>query len=190
MIDKALIVTPIYVLATLLVFVRSDVAEQAVYDMQTSSSSINVTTILDDSKKYSGVPMALNIPRLKLKLGIVSGAYDASTKTWTLSRDKAHYAMQTEVNNNRSGLTLIYGHNTKEVFQKTTELKKGDLIEITATNGHVFVYRYQGEQIVAPTDTTIFEYSGKPRLSLMSCTGLWNENRRIMNFELIRVDSR
>lgn len=157
-----------------------DASANALYDVQTA--------YLRNHPYFRGTPNGIYIPRLGIDLEVRPGTYDIPSQTWDLSWDASHYAIQTSLANNRSGLTLIYGHNTQAVFGKTKNLQVGDIVEIRTTEGPTFVYTFISDSVVSPNDTSIFLYDeDKPQLSLLSCTGRWNESRRIMNFSLLTV---
>lgn len=138
---------------------------------------VNATTI-------SGQPERILVERLGIDLAVVNGKYDAVTDSWTLTEDKAQFATMTQLPNNQYGSTFIYGHNTDKVFAKLAGLKAGDLVKVTTTNGHTFSYVYNGQEIVQPDNTTVLsEVPSRPRLTLMTCEGIFSQTRRIMLFD-------
>jgi LPXTG-site transpeptidase (sortase) family protein len=136
----------------------------------------------------TGSPKTLEIPSLNLNLQIVDGEFNAKTSTWTLSRDKAHYALPTIQPNNEQGNTLIYGHYRKEVFARLHLIKEGAEASVTTDNGYRFVYMYKNAQAVEPSDTSIFAYEGKPQLTIQTCSGTWMQNRQLYFFAFDRVE--
>ena len=193
--NRILLVTPIYAML-LLLFVVTTVTSSAIRNGNVAlaeaeaSTAISIENLVPRKTYYEGQPTALYLPRLDLKLVISPGEYDISSQTWTLSSDKAHHATQTSPANNyeEGGLTLVYGHNTPAVLGVTKNIENGDIMEVETHEGRSFTYRYFDDVVVDPTDTSIFDYTGEPRLALMSCTGSWNESRRIMNFKLVSVE--
>lgn len=158
-------------------------------DTQTSYVSPMVPTQKGtDAKKepiVQGIPKRIIVPRLSIDLPIVAGNYDAKSDSWTLSDDKAHYAVMTSKPNDQAGLTLIYGHNTWAVFAPLISLQPGDTVQVRTTNGHKFVYTFKKSTRVSPKTTSILSrQSSKPQLALMTCDGIWSEARRIMFFDL------
>ena len=135
-----------------------------------------------------GVPIRIQIKRLGIDLPIVAGTYDAAKDSWTLTRDKAQFATATTEPNDSQGNTLIYGHNTKPVFKALSGLQPDDLAVITVDTEHTFTYRFTGDMTVTPHTTSILDFSPeKPRLTVMTCDGLWNQVRRVMFFDLQEV---
>lgn len=138
----------------------------------------------------SGQPVRIEIERAGINLPIQPGVYDAATHDWTLSDDKVQFATITASPNNIGGNTFLYGHNTWSVLRRTSALQIGDLARVTTDNGHVFTYRFTGDDSVTPTSTDALRIaSDAPRMTLMTCQGVWSESRRLMYFDLVGVGS-
>lgn len=138
------------------------------------------------TQPLSGKPVRLVVPRLGIDIKIVDGYYNASAKDWTVSPTAANYAVNTPRTNNERGKTFIYGHDIPSVLAPTEHIALGDIAYVYTDNGHQFEYKYTGDTIVTPTNTSLFDQlDGAPGLVLMTCDGLWSQNRRIMNFDLV-----
>lgn len=135
----------------------------------------------------SGKPGRLVIPSLNINLEVVDGTYNAENASWTLSKDKAHYALPTQLPNNDSGNTLIYGHYRPEVFARLHKITPGSQVALETENGYRFVYTFQEVETVNPADTSVFTYSGVPRLTIQTCTGAFMQNRQLFYFSLTDV---
>ncbi len=134
-----------------------------------------------------GRPTKLVIPRLDLVVSIVDGHYIPEQRTWTVAAQAANYATNSSLSNNKSGKTFIYGHWYDSVLGRTSRLQPGDEVLVYTDNNHVFKYYYQTQVSLKPTDTWIFDAAnlgGKPGLQLMTCEGVWAQNRRLMKFDL------
>lgn len=135
----------------------------------------------------SGQPVRLQIPTLNIDLKVVDGYYNKTNKTWTLTKDMAHYATMTPQPNNKEGNTFIYAHNRKGVFQGLTGLKAGDQVIVTTDNGHTLTYAFRAAYETNPNDTALFEYKGTPILTLQTCSGVWYQNRQLFTFDLLEA---
>lgn len=136
----------------------------------------------------TGAPSTVMVPKLGINLAIIDGTYDSGNDSWTLSDDKAQFATMTDQPNDRAGNTFIYGHNTDAVFAKLSGLQAGDIAEIRTTNNLTFHYVYTGEQVVQPNNTDILnDEPASPRLTLMTCEGIFSQTRRIMYFDFKEV---
>jgi LPXTG-site transpeptidase (sortase) family protein len=132
----------------------------------------------------SGKPVRLEISSLGINLEVADGAYNQSDGSWTLSKDKAHFALPTTQPNNEGGNTLIYGHYRKEVFEALHTIEPGSTAVITTDNGYKFTYILTTTETVAPSNTAVFTYQGAPRLTIQTCTGRWFEHRQLFYFAL------
>lgn len=129
----------------------------------------------------------LVIESLGIDLTVAEGKYYATSKTWQLSEDKAHFAELSVENNNKTGNTLIYGHNNKQVFGKLNQIKVGDRAVVYTDNGKRFVYEFRTAVETNPYDDSVFNYKGPAMLTLQTCSGLWYQNRQMFAFDLVEA---
>lgn len=135
----------------------------------------------------TGRPTELHIPSLGLDLGVADGIYNPKTGQWTLSNDKVHYALMTVEPNNVQGNTLIYGHYRPGVFSTLKSIQPGAKVIVRTDSGNIFNYKYSSQRVVDPSDGTVFQYEGKPILTLQTCTGRYMQNRQLFTFNLESV---
>jgi LPXTG-site transpeptidase (sortase) family protein len=133
----------------------------------------------------SGVPTRIKIASLNIDLEIVPGVYESDKKSWSLSLNKAHWGTITNPSNNKTGLTFIYAHNRKGIFNSLPKVQPGDKAVVTTDNNHTFTYSFTASTVTNPEDTSIFGYTGKPILVLQTCTGTWYENRQLFVFDFV-----
>lgn len=133
-----------------------------------------------------GEPISLQVERLGVNLPIKNGVYNESTGGWTLSDDAVvYYAKVTVLPNNQRGSTFLYGHNNNRVIEPLSGLIVGDIAVITTTNGHTFKYAYMNDAVVPPDLTSVlYDDPEIPRLTIMTCEGVWSQARRLMFFDL------
>jgi LPXTG-site transpeptidase (sortase) family protein len=135
----------------------------------------------------NGQPSELLLPSLNLDLSVIPGVYNPVTKTWTLSLDKVQYATTTPEPNTVGGNTFIYGHYRPGVFATLHAIQYGAPAIVKTSNGHTFYYQLVSERVTNPSDTSVFNYKGKPILTIQTCTGLFFQNRQLFTFDLTRV---
>lgn len=162
-------------------------AKQATAVTEKLTPSI-VMTAADADKIVAGYPKSIAIPSQNISLDISEGTFNQNTGEWTLSNDKAHFAVISRTANNHSGNTFIYGHNSDKVFKRLGSIKEGDTAEVLTDNGYKFVYKYRTSVEVSPRDTSIFSYEGPAILTLQTCSGSWDQNRQLLTFDLERVE--
>lgn len=138
--------------------------------------------------KIEGNPVKIDIPSLGISLDIIPGVYDSKTGKWTLTTDKVQYATVTPEPNNLTGNTFLYGHYRKNVFASLHTIKPEAVATVTTDNGHVFYYQFVKSTVVDPTDSDgVFNYQGKPILTVQTCTGAMFQKRQLFTFDLVRV---
>ncbi|MEX1307211.1 MAG: sortase [Eubacteriales bacterium] len=79
------------------------------------------------------------------------------------------------------GNTVITGHNfaSGAHFGRLDELKNGDIVTMTLTDGTSYSYEVYDMTIINPSDTKALEvHKGKHALSLLTC--IYNGNRRLL----------
>lgn len=178
-------VSAIYMLT--LVFAWHAFSPLFIIPLQKAEALQNAPSIPPPTKVITGLPLRIVVPSQKLDLVIDKGVYDASTNSWTLSDYNAQFATITARANNYKGNTFIYGHNSTQVFDHLRFLNPGDNVLIYTDNNHIFEYRLKDSVNVSPDDTSVFTYHGPPILTLQTCSGNWNEWRRMYKFNLEKI---
>lgn len=140
--------------------------------------------IVNEEPRISGTPTHISFPNVGISVDIAPGYYDAKTNSWTLSNDKAHYATITDLPNNKTGNTFIYGHNRWQVFTKLLDAKVGDTAVLKTDNGHTFTYTLRTINDIDPSDTSYLQTHQSPILTVQTCSGIWYEHRRMFTFDL------
>lgn len=132
-----------------------------------------------------GTPIYIDVPSLGISTPVKKGYYNASERRWTISDYTAFFATTTDEINNDSGSTLIYAHNSDELFGRLRSIKSDAKAIVRTANGYEFIYQLSGIENVYPTQTNKLEHEGKPRLILQTCTGWWNETRQLTYFNFV-----
>lgn len=156
------------------------------------SAQLNPTTNVSQqdasAELISGKPVRVVVASQNIDLTVADGSYDPRSGEWTLSQDKAHFALISTPANNRNGNTFIYGHNTPQVFKRLADVKAGEEAQVITDNGYKFTYKYRTSINVKPRDTAVFAYQGPSILTLQTCSGLWDETRQLLTFDFVKVD--
>lgn len=143
--------------------------------------------VVTETPLIKGMPVHIEVPSVKVSVDVAPGYYDKSTKTWTLSKDKAHFATITSEPNNKTGNTFIYGHNRWQVFTALLDTKIGDKAMVKTANGHTFTYTLRSISDVDPSDTSYLADHKSPILTVQTCSGFWYEHRHMLIFDLSEV---
>lgn len=152
-----------------------------------TAATAGMPAVSAPAQPISGKPVRVQIPALKLDLAVAEGHFNPTNRTWTLSNDKAHYAVNTRLANNTEGNTFIYGHNRPGVFKTLYQVKPGDQATVTTENGHTFTYVFKAAYETNPNDDSLFQYKGAPILTIQTCSGMWYQNRQLFTFTLQKV---
>ncbi len=134
-----------------------------------------------------GKPIRIQIPSLDIDLPVIDGQYNSQEKTWTLSNDKAHFALITPPANNQNGNTFIYGHALPNVFGRLPGISPGAEVIISTDTNRAFTYTFRSSYETNPNDDQLFHYDGPPILTLQTCTGIWSQNRSLYTFDFKEV---
>lgn len=150
----------------------------------------NNTPPVTSTPLIAGTPSQITVPAVNINLKIIPGYYYPDSQSWTLSLNDAQWGVMTAKANNKAGNTFIYAHARKNVFSDLPKVNPGDEAIVSTDNGHSFTYQFISSVETAPTDTSLFDYKGKPILVLQTCSGLWYQNRQLFTFDLVKVDGK
>lgn len=133
------------------------------------------------------LPTHIIIPNLEIDVTVAAGIYNQATDSWNVSSTAAQHAIITPPINTRAGTTVIYAHNTRNLFGPLKNIQADDIVLVKTANGATFKYAYTGEQIIDPSNTAVFEnaQTGAPRLALLTCSGSWNQKRQLLSFDFV-----
>ncbi|HUD03853.1 MAG TPA: sortase [Patescibacteria group bacterium] len=148
---------------------------------------VQTTVTKQQTAIIQGEPVELIIPSLELDLKVIQGVYDKNSQTWTLSNDKAQYATITPQPNNAEGDTFLYGHALQNVFGTLHTLKPSSLAIVKTDNNHIFYYILNSVKTTNQLDDSVFNYRGKPILTIQTCSGLLWQDRQFYVFDLERA---
>lgn len=150
----------------------------------TEANTHAAPTTAPTTQRIEGKPVRIRIPSLNMDLPVIDGYHNLKTQTWTLTKNKVQYAVDTPLANNVEGNTFLYGHNRHEVFRDLAKIKLGAEAIVTTDNGHTFTYIFKGALETTPNDSSLFHYQGAPILTVQTCSGAWYQNRQLFTFDL------
>lgn len=156
----------------------------------TFDASVNAKArpVVAEEPVVTGKPVHITFSRVDVSVAVAAGHYDQKTNTWTLANDKAFFADNAELPNNKSGNTFVYGHNRWQVFTKLLQAEPGDTATIVTDNGHTFTYTLRDIVDTTPDDISyLSRESEKPILTVQTCVGVNYEKRRMLTYVLTEV---
>lgn len=136
----------------------------------------------------------LIIPKIGVDAPVIWNANPANI-LGDLQKGVAHY-QGTALPNDRSGNVFITGHSSNyvwdrgqynRIFANLDKLVAGDVIAVT-TGGTEYVYRVKDSVVVRPQQTEVLQQTPAPILSLMTCTPVGTNLRRlVVRADLVQV---
>lgn len=143
----------------------------------------NSQPIVNEEPRIEGQPVHIQFPAQNISVDVIPGYFNASSQTWTLTRDKAQFAPVTPLPNNKTGNTFIYGHALPQVFSRLVNSNIGDTAIVTTDNGHTFTYKLTAVRDVQPNDISPLQDHKSPIMTVQTCSGTWYQHRRMFTFE-------
>lgn len=119
-------------------------------------------------------PVRITIPNLQIDIPTITVRLHGAT--WPTTDEGAAYLENTPPPG-ENGNSVIYGHNYHNIFGKLTKIKPGDKIIITMADGSERQFMVRLTQEVNPDQTNILRPSNKPKLTLYTCSGLFDTKR-------------
>lgn len=133
-----------------------------------------------------GVPVSIRIESVGIDLEVKEGIYDYEERVWTITNGYAYWANLSDSIFQKNSNTVIYAHNQKNEFGKLKNINIGDKIVVTTDSGNTLVFEYFSDNIVDPNNSSvIFEEVDVSRLVLITCNGVFSEDRRILYARLV-----
>ncbi len=122
--------------------------------------------------------VALSLPRLGIETDILPGAYDSTTRTWTLDNQHAFFMSQSKT-------PIIYGHSIPSVFKPLSGVATGEILTIRTADSRTVALRYTGDRQVPPTADEVLRETIPDTVLLMTCSGQYSQYRRLLSFAYI-----
>lgn len=132
-----------------------------------------------------GTPTEILLPRLKIKLGILSGEYNAGNSSWRIDTAHAFYMAPDAIGAGLPATPMIYGHELPAIFAKLRGVAKDELMVIKNTDGRQLYFRFKSDKIVSPTDDSVLRDRIADSILLLTCNGVASENRRVLQFDFV-----
>ena len=133
---------------------------------ESDQSEQTVETLRTESGETYSIDSILNIPKLGINYPVISKTTEELLKI-SLTKFWGHGP-------NEVGNYVVVGHNykNKKMFGRLSEIKLGDIIQITDMKGNTVDYEVYDRYVVAPDNTacTSQETDGKREITLITCT--------------------
>ncbi len=148
--------------------------------------SVEEKVEIEEDNVNLGVPVSIRIESVGIDLEVKEGIYDYEERVWTITNGYAYWANLSDSIFQKNSNTVIYAHNQKNEFGKLKNINIGDKIVVTTDSGNTLVFEYFSDNIVDPNNSSvIFEEVDVSRLVLITCNGVFSEDRRILYARLV-----
>ncbi len=144
---------------------------------QTLSKQVHTQASTPTVKTQSNT---LVVPSMLLNTPILEGTVADTYKT--LDKGIWHWPLGSTPD--KGGNTVLIGHrftytNPKGIFYYMDKVQVGDEIGLT-WNGTAYTYKVSSVQVVDPSDTSITDPTTDARITMYTCTPLWNPTHRLV----------
>lgn len=141
------------------------------------SFEINRIDLEATQVRNKGTPIALIIKDLELELPIYSASLDGGK--WQATTQGVSYLTSSAVPG-ELGNSILYGHNWPNLLGKLHKVKPGDEITIVFADASRKNFTIKYTSVVTPDQTHILNPTADRRLTLYTCTGLFDNKRFVV----------
>ncbi len=99
---------------------------------------------------------------------------------WPLSDSQPVY-LESSGTPGQIGNIIIYGHNTAKVFGNLDALQQGSEVTLNTNSSEIFIYKIDSIKKVFPQDVEILQQGSEERITLFTCTGLFDSMRLVVS---------
>lgn len=139
----------------------------------------------EDSTSKSYVPTHITISSVNIDLPVVPVTLVQGT--WEVHDGVANYAVETSIVSNKKGNVGIFAHDRDNAFTRIKNLHTGDRIEVLTAAGKA-TYTVTSSHVTEPTDVEVFDPTVNPTLTLVTCSGIFSEQRYIVKAKLVSFE--
>ena len=128
-------------------------------------------------------PVAISIPSINLKVGIQKS--EEENDSWKVYRHFLAYVEDSELEFDKGGNLIVYGHAIPELFGKLGQLHEGETIMVY-TPSSVVTYAIVSKELVLPDEIDKISSIGDTHLSLFTCDGPNDEYRVLVKAKILK----
>lgn len=125
-------------------------------------------------------PVQIDIPALGLSHQVFPA--EVKNNTWPSTKEGVSYLSSSAVAG--EGNTVIYGHNWPRILGMLPKIQTGESIKLTTKDGAEIDYIVTDIRTVDPHTISILDPSSEPKLTLYTCTGLFDSKRLVVSAKM------
>lgn len=165
-----------------LIMIGSSIIYKANGQLPVTSS---LPTIDQSTFNPAFVPVQVTISSI-IDVPIVVGDY--VDDTWTDSKTEAIYYAGSATPM-AGGNTIIYAHNTANLFGKLKQVEVGDVVALRLSDGNIRQYQVKSVDVVDPSNVEPLQPSLTEKLTLYTCAGFLDSQRLVVVAEPLTLPS-
>ncbi len=144
---------------------------------RTRSLTLNeaILATLEQAPQHAELPVRIHIPSITTVDIVRAGKINGE---WTISEHAANFVMQSATPGT-PGNSIIYGHNTYNIFANLIRTKRGDRVTVYMSNGTILTYTVVDIQEVTPDRTDLLKSTVTEVLTIYTCSG-WLDSKRFV----------
>ncbi len=138
---------------------------------------VQLISTSEGSRASSIKPLSVKIPAVGVDLSVMPGS--VKNNQWVMTRQGVSYLTSSPIPGDK-GNSVFYGHNDRSLLGNLSKARPGDLVEIVMDDGSLrsFVIDLTGE--VTPKQTEILSDAGDTRITIFTCSGLFDQKRFVV----------
>ncbi len=144
-----------------------------------------VSVDVEQENVISFTPERVVMEKAGIDLPVVSVPMENGT--WEVHPGVANFAEGTSLINEKTGNVGIFGHALPDVFLNIKRLSVGDSVIVYGQNYKAF-YVVEASDKVLPSSVEAFYPEENPILTLITCDGVFDQNRYRVRARLINIE--
>lgn len=97
---------------------------------------------------------------------------------WEINPDGVDH-LGTSANPGQNGNVVLYGHNTKKILKKLSQIEPGAVIELSMDSGRTYQYQVSSTMTVGPKEIDAVLPTDYDKLTIYTCVG-WADSQRFI----------
>ncbi|MBI3981065.1 sortase [Candidatus Microgenomates bacterium] len=138
------------------------------------SFAINKTYKVPTFSAQGQKPIRLKIDSQKIDLPVFPASLEL--EKWSDTKEGVSFLNSSALPGEK-GNSVFYGHNWANLLGNLNKVKRGDKIEVFLEGGKKYTYYIYSTSVVTPDQTHIILPTNDTRLTIYTCTGLFDSRR-------------
>lgn len=122
-------------------------------------------------------PMSIEIKNVMPPVHLIAG--QITNGQWDLTDSQGLY-LSSSAPIGSAGNTVMYGHNTNQVFGKLLNAHLADVIIVTTSEKRMYKYKISKIKTVMPDAIEILNPTSDSRLTIFTCNGFFDSTRLVI----------